>query len=87
MKAIKASLDRFEGNFAVAYSDDDGIKFDIPRKLVSLNIKEGSRVLVFVREEDNQVIKVQLDSQSTEDARRRITDKFQRLLKGEHLKP
>jgi hypothetical protein len=88
MKTIKASLDRYEGNFAVIYSDeDDDLKFDIPRKLVPPNIKEGSRVLVSVREENNQIIKVQLDSQGTEDARKRITNKFQRLLKGEHLKP
>lgn len=84
---MKASLDRFEGNFAVAYSDeDDGMKFDIPLKLLPPNIKEGSRVLIFLREENNQIIKVQLDSQSTEDARRRIINKFQRLLRGEHLK-
>jgi hypothetical protein len=54
MKTVKASLDRFEENFAVVYSDeDDSIKFDIPRELVSTNIKEGSRVLVFVQEENN----------------------------------
>jgi hypothetical protein len=71
MKTVKASLDRFEENFAVVYSDeDDSIKFDIPRELVSTNIKEGSRVLVFVQEENNQVIKVELDKEGTEDARR-----------------
>jgi len=87
MKTVKASLDRFEENFAVVYSDEeDSIKFDIPRELVSPNIKEGSRVLVFVGEENNQVIKVELDKEGTEDARKRITSKFQRLLKGEHLK-
>ena len=86
MKTVKASLDRFEENFAVVYSDEDDIKYDIPRELVSPNIKEGSRVLVFVGEENNQVIKVELDKQGTEDARKRITSKFQRLLKGEHLR-
>jgi hypothetical protein len=70
MKTVKASLDRFEENFAVVYSDeDDSIKFDIPRELVSPNIKEGSRVLVFVQEENNQVIKVELDKEGTEDAK------------------
>jgi hypothetical protein len=88
MKTVKASLDRFEENFTVVYSDeDDSIKFDIPRELVSTNIKEGSRVLVFVQEENNQVIKVELDKEGTEDARKRIISKFQRLLRGEHLKP
>lgn len=54
---------------------------------MSPNIKEGSRVLVFVQEENNQVIKVELDKEGTEDARKRIISKFQRLLRGEHLKP
>jgi hypothetical protein len=77
MKTVKASLDRFEENFAVVYSDeDDSIKFDTPRELVSPNIKEGSRVLVFVQEENNQVIKVELDKEGTEDARKRIISKF-----------
>jgi hypothetical protein len=89
MEKIKASLDRFEGDFAVIYSDKDNKKFVVPRKLIDsssdpdIQQKEGTRVLLYI--EDTEIIKVDIDKESTKQARRRIRNKLKRLLGRKHL--
>ncbi|HEX9677183.1 DUF3006 domain-containing protein [Nitrososphaera sp.] len=82
MEIIKASLDRFEGDFAVVYSDDDSRKFDVPKAMVS-ELKAGSRILVYF--ENESVVKVVLDTRETNEARKRIMKKYRSLKNGQHL--
>jgi Protein of unknown function (DUF3006) len=89
MEIIKASLDRFEGDFAVIYSDKDNKKFVVPRTLIDsssdsgIQQKEGTRVLLYI--EDTEIIKVDINKEFTKQARRRIRNKLKRLLSREHL--
>jgi hypothetical protein len=89
MEIIKASLDRFEGDFAVIYSDKDNKKFVVPRTLINsssdsgIQQKEGTRVLLYI--EDTEIIKVDINKEFTKQARRRIRNKLKRLLSREHL--
>lgn len=82
MEVIRASVDRFEGEFAVVYSDEDDRRFDIPLQLLSA-IKPGSRVLVSL--ENDSIQSVEEDKEATDDARDRIKRKYQRLREGHHL--
>lgn len=81
MEVVRASLDRFEGDYAVIYSDD-GIKFDVPKDLASM--KAGSRVLLYVK--DGAVVRVTADKKATGDAFERVKKKYDRLKKREHLR-
>lgn len=81
MQVVRASLDRFEGDYAVIYSDD-GVKFDVPKDFA--NMEAGSRVLLYV--EDGRVVQVKADRTATDDALERIKKKYDRLKKGERLR-
>jgi hypothetical protein len=86
-KIIRASLDRIEGDFAIVYTDngDDGDhhKFDVPVELVN-DAKPGMRLQLYV--ENNQIKRIELDRESTEEARDRIRKKYEMLRRGRHLK-
>ncbi|MEW6605307.1 MAG: DUF3006 domain-containing protein [Thermoproteota archaeon] len=82
MEVIRASVDRFEGEFAVVYSDEDDRRFDIPLQLLT-GIKPGSRVLVSL--ENDSIQSVEEDKEATDDARDRIKRKYQKLRAGRHL--
>lgn len=83
MEVIEASVDRFEGEYAVAYSDQDGRRIDIPLSLIG-KIKPGSRVQITL--ENDFVSDVREDVDATKDAKERIKRKYQRLREGHHLK-
>lgn len=80
-RSVKASLDRFEGDIAVIYSDD-GTKFDVSRGLVE-GLHPGDRLLLKIIRGD--VIRVEIDQKATEDARERIRRKYKSIQDGEHL--
>lgn len=80
MEVVKASLDRFEGDFAVVYSDD-GTKYDVPR--IMTDAKAGSRLLLYL--EEGQVVKIDVDEKATDDALERIRKKYDRVKRGDHL--
>ena len=86
-KIIWASLDRIEGGFAIVYTDngDDGDhhKFDVPVELVN-DAKPGMRLQLYV--ENNQIKRIEIDRESTEEARDRIRKKYEMLRRGHHLK-
>jgi Protein of unknown function (DUF3006) len=86
-KIIRASLDRIEGDFAVVYTDngDDGDhhKFDVPVELVN-DAKPGMRLQLYI--ENNQIKRIEIDRESTEEARDRIRKKYEMLRRGRHLK-
>ena len=81
-KVIKASLDRFEGDLAVMYSNDvRKRKIDVPRSLVKA--RAGARVLIYI--EEGHVTKVETDEVGTREAKQRIKDKYKMLRRGDHL--
>ena len=85
-KIIQASLDRIEGDFAIVYTDDgddDHHKFDVPVELVK-GAKPGMRLQVYI--EDNQIKRIEIDRDATEEARDRIRKKYEMLRRGHHLK-
>ena len=86
-KIIKASLDRIEGDFAVVYTDDgdddDHHKFDIPVELVN-GAKPGMRLQLHI--ENNQIKRIEIDREETEEAKDRIRKKYEMLRRGRHLK-
>lgn len=79
---VKASLDRFEEDYAVVYADD-GRKFDVPRELIPKNTSEGTRVKIHLR--DSKVIKVIVDHKDNEELERKIREKLGRLKHNQHL--
>jgi hypothetical protein len=85
-KMVRASLDRIEGDLAIVYTDDDDDdhhKFDVPVELVN-NAKPGMRLQLYI--EDNQIKRIEIDRDATEEARDRIRKKYERLRRGHHLK-
>jgi hypothetical protein len=86
-KIIRASLDRIEGDFAVIYTDDgdddDHHKFDVPVELVN-DAKPGMHLQLHI--ENNQIKRIEIDREATEEARDRIRKKYETLRRGRHLK-
>lgn len=86
-KMVRASLDRIEGDFAIVYTDDDDDddhhKFDVPVELVN-DAKPGMRLQLYI--EDNQIKRIEIDRDATEEAGDRIRKKYERLRRGHHLK-
>jgi hypothetical protein len=90
-KTIRASLDRIEGDFAVVYTDnggddddDDRRKFDVPVELVN-DAKPGTRLQLHI--ENNQIKRIEIDREATEESRDRIRKKYEMLRRGRrHLK-
>ncbi len=84
---VRASLDRIEGDFAIVYTDDDDDddhhKFDVPVELVN-DAKPGMRLQLYI--EDNQIKRIEIDRDATEEARDRIRKKYEMLRRGHHLK-
>lgn len=77
MEIIKVSLDRFEGNLAVAYSDSDGRKVDLKKDLLPEGTKPGDRLVLQI--EDGTVIRAIIDLEGTLGGKDRIRRKYQRL--------
>ena len=84
---VRASLDRIEGDFAIVYTDDgdddDHHKFDVPVELVN-DAKPGMRLQLYI--ENNQIKRIELDREATDEARDRIRKKYEMLRRGRHLK-
>jgi Protein of unknown function (DUF3006) len=83
-EVIKASLDRFEEDYAVVYSNDDNRRrFDLPRQMVT-DAKPGMHLWLHIK--GDSVTAVEIHNQETEDAKERISRKYERLRKGLRLK-
>ena len=77
MEIIKGSFDRLEGDYAIVYSDSDSRKFNVPKGLLSEDIKPGARLVLLL--EGTNVIRLEADAKATLDARERIRRKYARL--------
>jgi hypothetical protein len=82
-EVVRASLDRFEEDYAVVYSnDDDRRRFDLPRAMVS-DAKPGMHLWLHI--EGDSITAVEICNQEIEDAKERIRGKYERLRRGLHL--
>jgi hypothetical protein len=79
----KAVLDRFEEQMAVFILDDTGEPLSCPRNELAPEISEGDHVLLQI--EGDQIQAMLPDEGATEDARKRIQEKLERLRRGDHL--
>ena len=83
-EVIKASLDRFEEDYAVVYSNDDNRRrFDLPRQMVT-NAKPGMHLWFHIK--GDSVTALEIHNQEIDDAKERISRKYERLRKGLHMK-
>ena len=69
--------------FVFTDDGDDHHKFDVPVELVN-DAKPGMRLQLYI--ENNQIKRIELDRESTEEARDRIRKKYEMLRRGRHLK-
>jgi DUF3006 family protein len=77
MEAVKASLDRFEGDYAVVYSYNNSRKFDVSRKLLGEDVKPGMRLVLHL--DGDKVSSVEIDKHASSDAKDRIRRKYLKL--------
>ncbi|MEM2964343.1 MAG: DUF3006 domain-containing protein [Candidatus Bathyarchaeia archaeon] len=75
---VKATIDRIEGELAVAYSDEDENVYHIPLNK-ALGLKEGVRVTLTLR--NGEVSKVKIEEEETEAAKRRLAKLMRKLVK------
>jgi hypothetical protein len=78
----KAVIDRFEEGWAVLLVGDEERRIDVPRKDLPRGAREGHwlRVELYC----DQIIGAQIDEQETRRVRARISDKLERLRRGDH---
>jgi hypothetical protein len=81
---MKAVIDRFEGKYAVLLLGDGERQINVERDQLPEKAMEGSWLQVEM--EGDAVAGVVLDDAETRDARKRISEKLERLRRGDHLK-
>jgi hypothetical protein len=82
---VEAVIDRFEGSVAVLLVGHDEHNLNVPRRLLPHEAREGSwlRVELDIR---GQFLSASVDDAETAQAKQRISEKLERLRRGEHLK-
>ena len=78
-----AVIDRFEGDYAVLFFAGSDTPINVLRRELPEGVREGDHLKIELR--DGEVIQAEYDSQATDEARRRIQTKLDRLQRGEHL--
>lgn len=81
---MKAVIDRFEGDFAILILGDDEQRINVPRKLLPKKSREGSWLQVEIQE--GEIRSAVIDDEETARAKQRISEKLERLRRGDHLK-
>jgi hypothetical protein len=79
----KAVIDRFEGDKAILLVGDEQRQVVASRASLPRTAKEGSWLAVTI--EDDVILSVNVDEDETNKARQRISDKLERLRRGEHI--
>ncbi len=75
--AKKAVIDRYEGDYAVIVFEENDKKINYPKNNLPKGSKEGDWLLIDFQ--GDKIIKVSLDYQSKEDAKKRIAEKLEKL--------
>jgi hypothetical protein len=74
---VKATIDRIEGELAVAYSDEDGSVYHIPLGK-ALGLKEGIKVTLTLR--NGEVSEVKIEEEKTESTKQRLVTLMRKLV-------
>jgi len=81
---MKAVIDRFEGQYAVLLLEEGERQLNVSRGSLPKPAKEGSWLQVEV--DGDTLSSAVLDEKETTNAKRRISEKLERLRRGDHLK-
>jgi hypothetical protein len=81
----KASIDRFEGEWAILLVGDSARPISVPRTSLPTRSREGHWLCIELDDFDH-LIAAAYDPAETRKARRRIARKLERLRRGDHLK-
>ncbi len=73
---MRATLDRYEGDYAIIYSDD-GRRFKVKKSMV--HAKAGSKLLIVLK--NNDIVDIKVDHFSTEKTKRLMKEKYFKLHK------
>jgi hypothetical protein len=84
MMIEKAAIDRFEGGFAVLLVGEANRLVNVPRKRLPKGVKEGTWLKVEF--EGEELRSAETDTEETENAKKRIAEKLERLRRGDYLK-
>jgi hypothetical protein len=84
---IKAVIDRFEEDMAVILLVDDDQKLIVPREELPSDAAEGHWLILDFEDQPGQspLLEANIDEEETEHVRKRISDKLNRLRRGDHL--
>jgi hypothetical protein len=74
---VKATIDRIEGELAVAYSDEDESVYHIPLGK-ALGLKEGVKVTLTLR--NGEVSEVKIEEEKTESTKQRLVKLMRKLV-------
>lgn len=74
---VKATIDRIEGESAVAYSDEDENVYHIPLNK-AVGVKEGVKVTLTLR--NGEVSDVKIEEKKTESAKQRLASLMRKLV-------
>jgi hypothetical protein len=81
---MKATIDRFEGKFAVLIVGENEQRINVLRNLLPKRSREGEWLQVEIL--DGEIINAVLDEEETKKAKQRIAEKLAKLRRGDHLK-
>jgi hypothetical protein len=73
----KAVIDRFEGNLAVIVLETNDKQMIYLKNNLPIGVKEGDWLLIEIQ--GDEIIKINIDIQAKENAKRRITRKMEKL--------
>lgn len=79
----QAVIDRIEDGIAVILLGEAERQVNVPRKQLPKGAREGHWLKVEMA--GDQIMRIELDREATETARKLIEEKFERLRRGEHL--
>jgi hypothetical protein len=80
----KAVIDRFEEGWAVLLVGEEERRIDVPRKDLPRGVREGHWLRVALC--CDQIVDAEIDEQETRRVSERISNKLDRLRRGDHLR-
>jgi hypothetical protein len=80
----QAVIDRIENGIAVVLIGEAERQVNVPREQLPKGAREGAWLKVEMAAD--QIVRIELDREATEAARKRIAEKLEKLRRGEHLK-
>lgn len=81
---MKAVIDRFESDFAILILGEEEQRISVRRELLPEKSREGSWLQIDLQ--NGELRSAVLDEEETAKAKKRISEKLERLRRGEHLK-